>query len=526
MAGSSRTSVAPHFGVPVGARVASFVLALICLGGLGLSRQAAAVAATAFPHKPIKIIVYTAPSGPINLTARRFAEVARRYTNATFVVENKTGAGGIVAMEKVLQSRADGYTLLACTKSNVAKMVSTGREGYVQAFDWLALLMTDPECVITRRGGVGLDWRAMLRQRGQREERQIWLGPARGGLDHVTAMQIWDRFGIHAEWIPFASGDLALQSLLTEQGIAYVGNPADVVGQPDLQVSVVCNPKRLPQLPDTPTFGEFGFPDLDELSMWRGFALRKGCPDAVRQWYGELFRKVTDDPEWRGFWEKDGIHVVYRDASEFSALVESNRQEFRLYLERLDMMPTAETTAAASWFGQVGLRLLLILFLAHLLVAALLARWGLWDKYGLVVILTCLVSASLLFFWETTKFPADQGVGAAAVPRLWVTLIVILVIVALIYRPPDEVASTPGLRRMDRVARLAVLMALYVVLTVFLGYYVSSAVFLAGSMWLLGERRWPMLVGVTLLWLAFAYVMFWRLLFVPLPLGRWLESLS
>ncbi len=54
-----------------------------------------------FPDRPIKIVVYTGPGGLIDITARKFASVADKYVDATFVVENKPGAGGIVALKKV-----------------------------------------------------------------------------------------------------------------------------------------------------------------------------------------------------------------------------------------------------------------------------------------------------------------------------------------------------------------------------------------------------------------------------------------
>ena len=81
---------------------------------------------TDFPSKPIKIIVYTAPGGAIDRTAREFKQIAERHVDATFTVENLAGAGGLVAISELLDRRADGYTLLACTKSNIAKLVATG----------------------------------------------------------------------------------------------------------------------------------------------------------------------------------------------------------------------------------------------------------------------------------------------------------------------------------------------------------------------------------------------------------------
>ncbi len=69
---------------------------------------------TDFPAKPIKIVVCTGPGGLIDITARKFSQVASKYTDVNFIVENKPGAGGNVALKKILQSPADGYSLYAC----------------------------------------------------------------------------------------------------------------------------------------------------------------------------------------------------------------------------------------------------------------------------------------------------------------------------------------------------------------------------------------------------------------------------
>jgi tripartite-type tricarboxylate transporter receptor subunit TctC len=54
-----------------------------------------------FPEKPIKLIVYTKPGGAIDVFARKFTTIAAKYTDATFVVVNKSGAGGIVAIKQI-----------------------------------------------------------------------------------------------------------------------------------------------------------------------------------------------------------------------------------------------------------------------------------------------------------------------------------------------------------------------------------------------------------------------------------------
>ncbi|MBT3274247.1 MAG: tripartite tricarboxylate transporter substrate binding protein [Spirochaetales bacterium] len=289
-------------------------------------------ATSSFPEKPIKIIVYTKAGGALDITARKFTDIASKYTDATFVVENKVGAGGIVAMEYVLAEKADGYTLMGATKSNIAKVISTESDIDLMGFNWFAMLMADPEAIITNRNMEIDTWEEIAKDGKAAGGNQLWVGPAAGGLDHVTAMKIWEKAGFEAKWVPFSSGGTAMAALLGEQGVAYVGNPFDTAGKPDLKVAAVSSAERLPQYPDTPTFEELGVVGLENEIMWRGFAVKAGVSDDIIAWYQNIFEQVTDDPEWRDFYEPNGITVFVKKTAEFTEIIKQDIADFKQYL--------------------------------------------------------------------------------------------------------------------------------------------------------------------------------------------------
>jgi len=254
-------------------------------------------------------------------------------------VENKPGAGGIVAMKYILEeTEPDGYTLFAATKSNISKVVASEGKVDLNGFEWIAMLMADPECVITNKNSSIRTWEDIVRDAKEKNGNQIWVGPAAGGLDHVTAMKLWEKAWIKAKWIPFASGGKAIPALLGGQGVAYVGNPRDTIGKPDLMIAAVSSKERLPQFPDVPTFGELGIKDFDNEIMWRGFAVKKGTPEYALKWYDDLFKKVTEDPEWREFWEVGGIDLVYYSPEKFEKIIEQDVKDFTVYLKKIGMI--------------------------------------------------------------------------------------------------------------------------------------------------------------------------------------------
>jgi tripartite-type tricarboxylate transporter receptor subunit TctC len=285
-------------------------------------------AAPEFPKKPIKVLVYLAPGGSGDVLARKFTDVASKYTDATFVVENKPGAGGIVALEYARKLPNDGYTLIYMTKSVISKLVTAGSDIDPLEFDWIGNLQIDPECVITNQANGIVSWEEVVADAEKKNGEQLWLGPAAGGLDHVTAQAIWEKAGIQAKWVPFDSGGKAKAALLGQQGVVYVGNPGEIIGKPDFRVAAICYSERMAQFPDVPTFKELGVSGLENEIMWRGFAVNKDTPDNIIAWYEDLFEKVTNDPEWKKTYEPQGVKLVNQKKDVFNDLVEADYEAY------------------------------------------------------------------------------------------------------------------------------------------------------------------------------------------------------
>lgn len=306
-----------------------FVFLLLGIVSLAVYSAGQSEEVVAFPTKPIKLVVYTGPGGAGDILARKFTDVASKYTDATFVVENKAGAGGIVAMEYVAATKPDGYTLMYMTKSNISKLVTTDSELDPMTFDWISLMQIDPECVITNINNPVNTWEQIVADAKAKGGAQLWLGPAAGGLDHVTAQAIWKAAGIKATWVPFESGSKAKAALLGEQGITYTGNPGEIIGKPDFKIAAVCTAERLPQFPDVPTFKELGLDGLENEVMWRGFAVKRGTSDKIIEWYDDIFEKVTNDPEWKATYEPMGNQIVHKTKDEFNELVQSDYDVYK-----------------------------------------------------------------------------------------------------------------------------------------------------------------------------------------------------
>jgi tripartite-type tricarboxylate transporter receptor subunit TctC len=481
------------------------------------------------PTRPVRIVVYMSPGGLIDYTARKFADVARKHVNQPIVIINRPGAGGIVAIEEFLQTPNDGHAVLAVTRSNVAKLIASKREDLFERLDWFALLIRDPECVIVDSRSATPDWESLRAANIASEGRQLWPGPEIGGLDHLFALKLWEKADMSGRWIPYQSGGQAMAALMGGFGSAYVGNPYDLRGKPDLRMAAVAAPARLPNFPDTPTFRELGLEGLEDETMWRGFAFRDDLPEAARRWWDELCRKVAADPDWRNEWERDGIDTSYVGREEFNRMVATDRDEFTERLAAIGLLADPSErlpllTSLATGWRQHGLFVLMIG--VNIALAFGLARTGLREHRVEVLIIAGLASVAVLFLVLTAAFPPPNAVdrlGPSGVPRLWLAILMPLLVVQFavtarsrlkLKKREEAVPHGRGL-----LAGFVALLLAYVAAIPLLGYVAATVPFVPASMLLLGYRKAWVVAAVTAGWCLFAAWVFRDLLHVALPQG-------
>jgi len=143
---------------------------------------------------------------------------------------------------------------------------------------------------------------------------------------------------------------------------------------------------------------------------------------------------------------------------------------------------------------------------------------------NLILPLVILAVCGLLYFLSSS-FPEQEDVGAAAVPHLWISFTTVFCVALAVQalRRKGDADPVPG--RVAAVLVYALWMVLYLLAIEAVGYYVSTLVFLVGSMYLMSYRRPVVAVSVACGWLLFSYVVFAELLYIPLPVGPLLAPL-
>ena len=479
-----------------------------------------------FPAQALRLIVYTSPGGLIDVTARRFARLAQEYADHPVAVINRPGGGGIVAFEEALREPADGHRLLAVTRSNISKMVASGREDLIDRIHWHAYIMDNPHVLITNAHEGPASWQALSTIGRDGRSHQLWLGVDIGGVKHVSGVKMAERAGVDMRWIPYGSGGEAVAALLGNLGTAYLGNPRDALTSDKLKVVAVAAAERLPAFPEAPTFAELGIESLEDELIWRGLAMRKEVPDEIRNWHDQLIRLVLADPRWISAWENEAVNLQYRDAEAFAMIIERDREEFRGYLGQLGLLPAESNGSGPMRLLGQGPGLVGMISAAGLLLlglAVVLPRTRARPRTGELMLLAAISCIGLIKLTMMTHLPdanPTDPIGASGIPRFWMLLLLPLAVwqIGLCLRNPKDTEEANQTRRLISAVGL---FAAYLLLMPIFGYLLTSAVYLPAMIIFLGYRRWPVIIGVTLTWLTLSELIFQRLLMVDLPRG-WL----
>lgn len=294
----------------------------------------------AFPHRPLKILVYTKPGGAIDVFARRFETVARKYTDTKILIINKPGAGGLIALKKLAYGRPDGHMIGAITKSNIGKMVASNGDLNPSQFYWMAMMASDPQAIIVSTNGPFHNWKELVEDAQIKKGQQLWVGPDLGGNDHIMAMKVWDKANISGKWIPYNGGSNAIAALMGGHASVYVGNPGDVLGRPELKIVAIGAHERIDQqFKDVPTFKELGVIGLEDEIMWRGFVAPLKIQKQALDFWMNLFEKVSKDSEWIDFLKQRSMKNEFITSKAFMEYILKDEQDFKQALKSLKMLP-------------------------------------------------------------------------------------------------------------------------------------------------------------------------------------------
>ena len=260
--------------------------------------------ATAFPTKPLRIIVGFPAGSSTDSIARTVAEHLRAKLGQPVVVDNRSGANGVIGVTEAARAPADGYTLLATNSSSITVNPQIYKKiSYLPERDFIPLTMVvsapfiltiNPAGERTRSVNSVADLVALARARPG----QLTYGSGGpGNLAHLGFEMINNRAGIRTVHVPYKSGSGAHLALLGREIDTHLATPSSVptINAGKLRALAVTTARRWPDLPDVPTMIESGFANFD-VPFWLGIMAPAQTPATVIQTLYSAIASMRDDP--------------------------------------------------------------------------------------------------------------------------------------------------------------------------------------------------------------------------------------
>ena len=297
----------------------AFVTALCALACVAAGAQTSST-------RPIRLVVPFGPGGVADLTARVVAQKMTQSTGQAIVVDNKPGAGGVVAADTVAKAAPDGLTLLLMSNGNA---VSAGL---------FRKLPFDPIASFTPVSMLGYFDMALIASPKSRFKTlpalvahakanpgKVNIATINTGSTQNLAAELFKRsLGIDVQIVPFNGSAAVITALQGEQVDAGVEILAPVLGQVagnTLTALAVMGEKRSPALPNVPTVAESGAPGFN-VASWNAFAAPAGTPADVVARLNKATNEALESPEVKERLARLGVQgkgSTHRELADFYA---------------------------------------------------------------------------------------------------------------------------------------------------------------------------------------------------------------
>ena len=289
---------------------------------------ASGVFAQTYPSKPVRMIVGFPPGGGTDVVARVISQKLTEWWGQPVTVENRAGATGTIGADVVAKSPADGYTLLMghVNSTGIApNLFSKLPYDPIRDFAAVAYVGYVPNVLAVHPSVNAKSVKELVALLKSKPGQMNYASSGNGSTQHLAGEMFKQLTGTSIVHVPYKGSGDAIRDLLA--GVVAMNFDTMPPVLPHIQAGklrglAISTPKRLPQLPDVPTFAEEGITGFD-VTNWYGAMAPAGVPhDIVLKLNGDI-NKAMQVPEVRGRLEAVGTQLREQSAAEFEAYMKS-----------------------------------------------------------------------------------------------------------------------------------------------------------------------------------------------------------
>lgn len=292
-----------------------------------------------YPNRGVRLIVPFPPGGATDVAARVVAEHLSRLWPHPVAVENRSGASGIIGTDAVARAAPDGYTILMGTlATNVMAHLLRDKVPYTPESFAPVIVLTSSPNILLANTSIPVRSLPELVEFARRNPGKVKYGSSGIGLSgHLGVALFGSAAGVELVHVPyrgsapsvqaFAAGEVELTLGLIPQAISAIRNT------PGVRAIAIAAARRSPQFPDTPTFAELGYADVQVYAI-NGLMVPAGTPRPIIDRIYRDSLKALEVAEIRDRFDKMGMEVSGASPEEFAKLMSAERQRWEPLIRR------------------------------------------------------------------------------------------------------------------------------------------------------------------------------------------------
>jgi tripartite-type tricarboxylate transporter receptor subunit TctC len=291
-----------------------------------VSLAAPAHADSAYPSRPIQLVVPVPPGGAADFIARTVGAKLGDALGQTVVINNQGGAGGTIATRGVAKAEPDGYTLLlnSITTHGIGPHLYASLP-YDPAKDFLpVILLAKLPLVMTVNASVPAKSVQEVIALAKAQPGQLaFASSGNGGAPHLSGELFKRITGTNLLHVPYrGSGPAVIDVVAGRIAIMFDAAPALLphIMSGKLRPLAAASATRHPLLPEVPTFAELGYQGMD-IALWYGIATPAGTPPAIVQRLNAELVKILTTPDIRASFAKQGADAASGTPEQFAAFM-------------------------------------------------------------------------------------------------------------------------------------------------------------------------------------------------------------
>jgi tripartite-type tricarboxylate transporter receptor subunit TctC len=295
---------------------------------LGTMTGSARAQSTDYPNRPIKMLVGFAAGGGTDVAARIMAQKMSEILGQTILVENRTGASGLIAAQDLAKSDPDGYTLMMGSQTTCAVAPALYHKvtvDPVKDFSGVALTGASPLVLVVNPSFAAHSVADVIAMAKANPGKINFGTGGVGTTPHMTAELFQFNAGIKMVHVAYRGEAGAINDLLAGQIPLMFANLSAVMGNikaGTLRALAVTSAKRSPSAPDIPTVAETGLPGF-ESETWFGIVAPAATPHVIRAKLAAVARQAVDREDTKQRFAELGMTTRSSSPEELDAYIKS-----------------------------------------------------------------------------------------------------------------------------------------------------------------------------------------------------------